>query len=118
MDKVLSQGRGDSISGRDSEDRSTPEPQAVVSHPLAAGAGFGALLQLIDELFSYPAITNPAVSERMKITPRSSQLNIDKLVQKGILREATGRQRNRVYVATEIVDIIERQETGAPEVHS
>jgi Fic family protein len=69
------------------------------------------LLQLVDELFSYPAITNPAVSERMKITPRSSQLNIDKLVQKGILREATGRQRNRVYVATEIVDIIERQET-------
>jgi Fic family protein len=69
------------------------------------------LLQLVDELFSYPAITNPAVSERMKITPRSSQLNIDKLVEKGILREATGRQRNRVYVATEIVDIIERQET-------
>jgi hypothetical protein len=47
----------------------------------------------------------------MKITPRSSQLNMDKLVQKGILREATGRQRNRVYVATEIVDIMERQET-------
>jgi Fic family protein len=69
------------------------------------------LLQLVDELFSYPAITNPAVSERMKITPRSSQLNIDKLVQKGILREATGRQRNRVYVATEIVDIVEGQET-------
>jgi Fic family protein len=69
------------------------------------------LLQLVDDLFSYPAITNPAVSERMKITPRSSQLNIDKLVHKGILREATGRQRNRLYVATEIVDIIERQET-------
>jgi Fic family protein len=69
------------------------------------------LLQLVDELFSYPAVTNPAVSERMNITPRSSQLNIDKLIQKGILREATGRQRNRVYVATEIVDIIERQET-------
>lgn len=69
------------------------------------------LLQLVDELFSYPVVTNPAISERMKITPRSSQLNIDKLVQKSILREATGRQRNRVYVATEIVDIIERQET-------
>jgi Fic family protein len=69
------------------------------------------LLQLVDDLFSYPAITNPAISDRMKITPRSSQLNIDKLVEKGILREATGRQRNRVYVATEIVAIIERQET-------
>jgi hypothetical protein len=46
----------------------------------------------------------------MKITPRSAQLNIDKLVDRGIVQEATGRQRNRVYVATEIVDIIERQE--------
>jgi hypothetical protein len=47
----------------------------------------------------------------MKVTPRSVQLNIDKLVEREILREATGRQRNRVYVATEIVSIIERQET-------
>ena len=69
------------------------------------------LLQLIDDLFGYPAITNRPVCERMKITPRSAQLNIDKLVEKGILQEATGRQRNRVYVATEIVGIIERQET-------
>jgi len=33
------------------------------------------------------------------------------LVERGIVQEATGRQRNRVYVATEIVAIIERQET-------
>jgi hypothetical protein len=45
------------------------------------------------------------------ITPRSAQLNIDKLVERGIIREATGRRRNRVYVATEIVGIVERQET-------
>ena len=69
------------------------------------------LLQLIDELFGFPAITNPAVCQRLKITPRSAQLNIDKLVERGIIREATGRQRNRVYVATEIVGIIERQES-------
>jgi len=68
------------------------------------------LLQLIDELFGFPAITNPTICERMKITPRSAQLNIDKLVDRGILQEATGRQRNRVYVAMEIVGIIERQE--------
>jgi Fic family protein len=69
------------------------------------------LLQLIDELFGFPAITNPAVCKRMKITPRSAQLNIDKLVERGIIREATGRRRNRVYVASEIVGIIERQES-------
>jgi Fic family protein len=69
------------------------------------------LLQLIDELFGFPAITNSAVCKRMKITPRSAQLNIDKLVERGIIREATGRQRNRVYLASEIVGIIERQES-------
>jgi Fic family protein len=68
------------------------------------------LLRLIDELFKSPAVTNPAVCRSMKITPRSAQLNIDKLVERGMLREATGRQRNRVYVASEIVGIIERQE--------
>ncbi|MBE3063452.1 MAG: Fic family protein [Spirochaetes bacterium] len=74
------------------------------------GRASALLLRLIDELFAFPAITNPAICERMKITPRSAQLNIDKLVDRGMLQEATGRQRNRVYVATEIVDIIERQE--------
>lgn len=69
------------------------------------------LLQLIDDLFGSPALTNPSVCERMRITPRSAQLNIDKLVDKGILQETTGLERNRVYVGTEIVDSIERQET-------
>ena len=69
------------------------------------------LVQLIDEMFTSPAMTNAGVSRRLKITPRSAQLNIDKLVERGILREATGRRRNRVYVAAEIVDIIERQES-------
>jgi Fic family protein len=69
------------------------------------------LLQLVDDLFDFPAIINPTLSKRMKITPRSAQLNIDKLVEKGILREATGQQRNRVYIATEIVAVIERDES-------
>jgi Fic family protein len=69
------------------------------------------LLQLVDDLFDFPAITNPTLSKRVKVTPRSAQLNIDKLVERGVLREATGQQRNRVYVAAEIVGIIERDET-------
>jgi Fic family protein len=68
------------------------------------------LVQLIDELLTSPAIANAGVCRRLKITPRSAQLNIDKLVERGILREATGRQRNRIYVGTESVDIIERQD--------
>jgi hypothetical protein len=47
----------------------------------------------------------------MKVTPRSAQLNIEKLVARDILSEATGQQRNRVYIATEIVSIIEQEVT-------
>jgi Fic family protein len=69
------------------------------------------LLQLVDELFAYPAITNPSAARRLSVTPRSAQLNIDKLQAAGILREATGRQRYRIYIAPEIISIVEQNET-------
>lgn len=69
------------------------------------------LLRLVDELFAYPALTNPGAVKRLGITPRSAQLNIQKLVSAGILREATGRRRNRVYIAPEIIGVIEQPES-------
>jgi Fic family protein len=68
------------------------------------------LLGLVDELFSYPAINTRIASESLKVTPRSAQLNIDKLISAGILEEATGQKRNRVYVARAIISIIEKGE--------
>jgi len=68
------------------------------------------LLQLIDDLFAYPAITNSRASHKLSITHRSAQLNIDKLVAAGILTEATGQKRNRLYIAPEILSIIEERE--------
>ena len=68
------------------------------------------LLQLVDELFSIPAVTIPGVTKRLNVTSRSAQLNVDKLIEARILREVTGRQRNRVFVAPEIVSIAEAQE--------
>lgn len=64
-------------------------------------------LRLVDQLFAYPAITANQAARLLKVTHRSAQLNIDKLIRKGILKEATGKQRNRVFVATQIVKIIE-----------
>ena len=64
-------------------------------------------LQLVDELFSYPAITIAQAAKRLKVTQRSAQLNVEKLVRKGILREGTGKKRNRVFVAPEIIKITE-----------
>ncbi|RMF92821.1 MAG: Fic family protein [Candidatus Schekmanbacteria bacterium] len=64
------------------------------------------LLKLIDDLFANPAITVSRVAESCNITPRAAQKNIDKLLAEGILKEITGKKRNRVYVASEIVRII------------
>jgi Fic family protein len=68
------------------------------------------LLQLVYELFEYPAITNRRAADRLSITARSAQLNVEKLVEAGILQESTGQQRNRVYVAPEIIRILEEPE--------
>ena len=65
------------------------------------------LLQLVDILFETPIITNTKAAQLLNITPRSTQLNIDKLVVSGILREATGQKRNRVYIAPGIIQITE-----------
>jgi Fic family protein len=64
-------------------------------------------LRLVDQLFAYPAITANQAAKLLKVTHRSAQLNIEKLIRKGILKEATGKQRNRVFIAPQIVKIIE-----------
>jgi Fic family protein len=65
------------------------------------------LFQLIDELFEFPSITLARAAKLLKVTPRSAQLNIDKLLRLRILNEVTGKQRNRVYVAEEILRAVE-----------
>lgn len=66
------------------------------------------LLRLVDELFSYPAINSGMAAASLGVTFASAQANIDKLIAAGILVEATGQKRNRVYVAREIVAAIEK----------
>jgi hypothetical protein len=41
------------------------------------------------------------------VTPQSAQLSIDELVAAGILKEAAGEKRNRIYVAPAIIEIID-----------
>jgi Fic family protein len=41
------------------------------------------------------------------VTYRAAQQNIEKLVESKILREITGRKRNRIFLAGEIVRTIE-----------
>jgi Fic family protein len=64
-------------------------------------------LRLVDLLFTSPALTASRVAKTLGVTARSAQLNIDKLVAVGILREVTGRKRGRVYLAESILRAIE-----------
>lgn len=72
------------------------------------GARASALpLRLADELFARPAVSVSRVCDVLGVTRRSAQINVDKLVAAGILREATGKQRNRVYVADDIIRAVQ-----------
>lgn len=70
-------------------------------------------LQLTDELFAYPAINIAQAANRLKVTRRAVDLSLNKLLGEEILVEATGKRRNRVFVAPAIIEIIEATEVIA-----
>jgi len=72
------------------------------------------LIQLVDQLFVSPAITATQAAKLLNVTPRAAQQNIEKLVEIGVLREVTGRQWRRIYLASELVNSITMDEAVAP----
>lgn len=67
----------------------------------------GRALDLMENLFKEPVITVTSARDRLKVTTRAAQQNVDRLVQAGIVKEVTGRQRYRVFVAQRIIQIVE-----------
>ena len=68
-------------------------------------------LQLVDELFSYPAITIGAAQRLLGMSShRGAQLIVERLEHEGILEEITGRPRDRIYLNQEIVNILQASE--------
>jgi len=66
------------------------------------------ILLLVDALFENPAITIPRARALLDVkTFHTARSYVEKLCEAGILKEHTGRKRNRIYVAREIVNIIE-----------
>lgn len=64
-------------------------------------------LRILDALFDTPVTTVARARSLLEVTTRAAQLNIDKLVNAGILREVTGKARNRAWVADQIIWVIE-----------
>jgi len=67
----------------------------------------GRALELMENLFKEPVITVAGARGRLGVTTRAAQQNVDRLLHAGILREVTGRQRYRVFVAQRIIQIVE-----------
>ena len=71
------------------------------------GGATGNLLTLIDLLFQTPAISIPIARDKLGLSYRGAQLNVRKLEQMKFLSEATGFERNKIYVAKPILDILQ-----------
>ena len=65
----------------------------LTAHPRATVAA----IQLLDVLPSHPMITVPGATELIGSTPPTTRKAVELLADIGILRETSGRQRDRVY---------------------
>ena len=68
------------------------------------------LLRLVDSLFESPILTIPDAQQRLEVTYRTAQRNVNRLVTVGILHQAGETSYGKTYVATEILQVIGEQE--------
>ncbi len=66
-----------------------------------------AAIAIMEELFLNPYVTATRLSKRLKVSFPTVQSTIEWLVKAGLLREITGRRRNRIYFAEELLRAIE-----------
>ena len=63
--------------------------------------------RMIDALFESPATTVPGAAKRLQVSAPTARAGINRLVEAGILREATARRRNRLYFAPDIIELVQ-----------
>lgn len=66
------------------------------------------VLKLIDGLFRNPFVNVASVRQLLDVQAQSAQNCINRLIADDVLTEVTGRQRNRVYAAQDVLRIIEQ----------
>jgi Fic family protein len=65
------------------------------------------LLQLLDLLFANPVASIPGLAKSMDVSFVAATRYVRHLTEIGVLREATGRTRNRIFVAEEILRAVQ-----------
>lgn len=66
----------------------------------------GEAARILDQLFANPYVSLARYAERFGVSYPSAQRGVDFWVEQGLLREATGRQRNRVFFADEVLGLM------------
>jgi Fic family protein len=72
----------------------------------------GNLARLTDFLFERPIVSIADVMAHLSVTRRAADQLVQRLVDRGMLVEVTGRQRDREFAAREIVAILEASDVG------
>ena len=100
--------RGVRRQARDSEERMVRlvELQHQLRNELLDEARPNSVIRLAEQLFAIPVITAARVESMIGVTRPTAQAAIDALVDRGDLRETTGRARRRVYEAPAIFDAV------------
>ena len=70
----------------------------------------GNLARLVELVFVRPVISIANVEERLGVTQPAASRLVQQMVDRGILEEVTGRQRNRRFAALEILEILDAPE--------
>ncbi len=83
-------------------------------HRAAEAVRSPAALRVVDELFASPFLTVNRAADVGQVTRAAAQNTIDKLADVGLIREITGKQRNRVYCADEILRLLDEPLTDTP----
>ncbi len=74
----------------------------------AAGASAHAL-KIVDDLFVTPAVTVTGVAKRLRVTYPTAELLVRKLVRANILSADKTRRRNRIFHASEILNLVQKE---------
>lgn len=76
-----------------------------------------AALRTLDILPNYPVITAKRLAARLDVSAPAALTAIDQLVEAQVLQERTGYSRNRVFVATEVLAVLNRPFGEMPILH-
>lgn len=71
----------------------------------------GAAQRLIEEIFFNPVISVAGLSRKWSLPFNSVKKGVQRLVEIGILKESTGKKRDRLFVAPKLMKLLTSQET-------